>query len=81
MQNETKNDQEKVPDVNRQGWNVEEVSEESVNQSADEITRQVLRGDETKGDADERDVVGGVDSNETWQGREEAKKGGTRSEK
>ncbi len=81
MQNETKNDQEKVPDVNRQGWNVEEVSEESVNKPSDEITREVLRGDETKGDADDRDVVGGVDSNDTPQGREEAKKDETRSDK
>lgn len=80
MQNETKNDQEKVPDVNRQGWNVEEVSEESVNKSSDEITREVLRGDETEGDADERDIAGAVDSDETPQGREEAKKEETKNE-
>ncbi len=80
MQSETKNDQEKVPNVNRQGWNVQEVAEESVNQSSDEITRQVLRGDEAKGDADERDIVGGVDSNDTPHGREEAKKNETRGE-
>lgn len=80
MQNETKNDQEKVPDVNRQGWNVEDVSEESANKPADEITREVLRGDETEGDADERDVVGGSDSNDTPQGREEAKKDEKRGE-
>lgn len=80
MQNETKNDQEKVPDVKRDGWNVEEVSEESTNKPADEITREVLRGSETKSDADNRDLVGGVDSNETPQGREEAKKDETRGE-
>jgi len=74
MQNENKNDQEKVPDVNRQGWNAEKVSEESANKSSDEITRQILRGNETEGDADDRDVIGGVDSDETPQGREEAKK-------
>lgn len=80
MQNETKNDQEKVPDVNREGWNVEEVSEESVNKPSDEITREVLRGDETEGDADERDIAGSVDSDETPHGREEAKKDETEDE-
>lgn len=80
MQNETKNDQEKVPEVKREGWNISEIAEESTNKSADEITREVMRGDESKGDADERDLVGGVDSNETPQGREEAKKGAKVSE-
>ena len=80
MQTETKNDQEKVPAVERQGWNVNDVSAESVNQSSDEITREILRGDETKGDADNRDMVGGVNSNETPQGREEAKKDENRGE-
>ena len=53
---------------------VEELVEESANQPADETLRQVLRGDESKGDADERDIVGSADGGETPQGREEAKK-------
>ena len=40
----------------------------------------MLRSDEAKCDADERDVVGGVNSNETPQGREEAKKDEKRGE-
>lgn len=80
MQSETKNDQEKVPDINREGWNVEQLSEESTNKPSDEIAREMLRGDEAKGSADERDIVGGVNSNETPHGREEAKKDENRGE-
>ncbi|MCY7374392.1 MAG: hypothetical protein LH472_00255 [Pyrinomonadaceae bacterium] len=80
MQSETKQNQEKVPNVNQEGWNIAQVAEESTNKPSDEMVREVLRGDESKGDADERDVVGSVDSNETPQGREEAKKDETRSD-
>ena len=58
----------------REGWNAEEISDESTNLPSDEIQRQLLRGDETKGNADNRDVTGSVNSNETPQGREETKK-------
>ena len=34
---------------NREGWNIEQLSEESTNKSSDEITREMLRGDEAKG--------------------------------
>ncbi len=57
----------------RQGWDVQELADEASQQNVDEIQRQTLRGDETKGDADERDNAGNVDKNETPQGREEAK--------
>lgn len=80
MPNENENKQEKGTNASRQGWNIEEVAEESTNKSSDEMKREVLRGDETKGDADERDVVGGVNSNETPQGREEAKRDEKRGE-
>lgn len=50
-----------------------EIAEQATNLSPDEIKRQILRGDETEGDADKRDVVGGTNRNETPQGREEAK--------
>ena len=57
----------------RGGWEADEVAREASQQSEDEIQRQIKRGDETKGDADERDVAGTADSNDTPQGREEAK--------
>ncbi|MDQ2747257.1 MAG: hypothetical protein M3T96_08365 [Acidobacteriota bacterium] len=80
MPDETKNDQEKVPAVTRDGWNTKKLSEESTNQSADEMMRQVLRGDETNGDPDGRDIVGGSDSGDTAQGREESKQDKTKSD-
>lgn len=57
----------------REGWNIEKLSEEASQKDEDEIQRQTLRGDETKGNPDNRDVVGGVDADETPHGREEAK--------
>ena len=76
---ETKPDKNEIPDVKREGWSVEEVTDEATNKSSDETLRQVLRGDETKGDPDDRDIVGSVNSNETPHGREEAKKDETRT--
>lgn len=57
----------------KQGWKIDKLAEESSQISGDEIQRQVLRGDETKGDADERDHAGRTQSKDTPQGREEAK--------
>lgn len=70
MQND---DKENVPNIERQGWQSDEIAEEAANQKSDEITREILRGDETKGDPDERDIAGGVDSEDTPRGREEQK--------
>ncbi len=78
MPTETKPDRDEITDVNREGWGIEQMTDEATNKSSDETLRQVLRGDETKGDADERDIIGGVNSNETPHGREEAKKDETR---
>ena len=72
MQSEDKS--EEIPQVERQDWSVEKLMDESVNKPADETLREVLRGDESKGDADERDVAGASDSINTPHGREEAKK-------
>ena len=58
---------------NREGWDVQKLADEASQKDIDEIQRETLRGDETKGDADERDIAGNVDTNETPQGREEAK--------
>ena len=70
MQNE---DKENIPNIEKQGWQSKEIVEEAANQQSDEITREILRGDETKGNADERDIAGSVSSNETPHGREETK--------
>ena len=51
----------------------DEIVEQGSVVTPDEVHRQIRRGDETKGDADARDVAGGPDVNETPQGREEAK--------
>lgn len=63
-----------IPNIKHDGWSAEEVSEEAANKEPDEIYRQIARGDETKGDADERDIAGSSDKNETPYGREETKK-------
>ncbi len=70
MQND---DQENIPNVERQGWQSEKIVEEAANRQSDEITREILRGDETKGEPDERDIAGNVSTDETPQGREETK--------
>lgn len=69
-------DKENIPNVKRQGWKAGKLSEEASNKDAEEITRQILRGDETKGDPDERDIVGTVEKSETPEGRKEQGLGG-----
>lgn len=64
---------ENMSDAGRDEWSVQELAEEGAHELTDTMQRQVLRGDETKGDPDARDVAGNVDSNETPQRREEAK--------
>jgi hypothetical protein len=58
---------------NRQGWSLDDIADQATQMSPDEIQRQAHRGDESSGDADARDTAGGPPSNETSQGREEAK--------
>ena len=55
----------------KQGWNADELAEQASQQDEDAIQRQLKRGDETKGNADERDDAGTVDKDDTAQGREE----------
>jgi hypothetical protein len=69
------NDDKQFSESEREGWNAEKLSEEAVNQTPDETMRQILRGGETGENADDLDVVGSADRNETPQGREEAKQG------
>jgi hypothetical protein len=68
-----KQDEKKIPNVKREGWSAEKLSEEATNKEPDEVTREIARGDETKGDADERDIAGAPEKNETPHGREETK--------
>ena len=67
------NDKEQMPKINRQGWDAEKLADESTNQPSDEMMRQILRGDEADGNADDRDIAGSANSNETPQGREKNK--------
>lgn len=68
-----KQDEEEVPDVNRDNWDADDLVKESSGEDSDETVRKVLRGNEDKGNPDDRDVVGATDYNETPQGREESK--------
>ncbi len=79
MPTETKPDKNEISNATPKGWSIEQITNEATNKSSDETLRQVLRGDETKGDADDRDIIGSVSSKDTPHGREEAKKDETRS--
>ncbi len=52
---------------------VEDIIEQASYRDADSFLRQTLRGDETLGDADARDVAGATDFGDTPHGREETK--------
>ena len=52
---------------------IEDITAEASHGDSDSILRQTLRGDETKGDPDKRDVVGATDFEDTPRGREETK--------
>jgi hypothetical protein len=51
----------------------DEIIDQGSRPDADAIRRQIRRGDETKGDADDRDVAGALDYEETPHGGEERK--------
>ena len=53
---------------------IEGITGEASKAHPDETLRQVLRGDETKGDPDSRDVAGATKFEDTPHGREETKK-------
>jgi len=52
---------------------IRDITDEASHRDADGVLRQTLRGDETKGDADQRDVAGGPEFKDTPHGREETK--------
>ena len=57
----------------RDEWDVKNLSDEASQIDENEIQRHLLRGDETDGDPNERDIAGKSESKDTPQGREEAK--------
>ena len=61
------------PKIQRDGWDAEQLAEEGSNSDFDGIIRQILRGDESKNDPDERDIAGAPKSEDTPHGREETK--------
>lgn len=52
---------------------IKDITDEASHRDADGILRQTLRGDETKGNPDDRDVAGATDFKDTPHGREETK--------
>lgn len=52
---------------------IKNLADEASLMERDEIQRRILRGDETKGEPDDRDIAGAVESSETPHGRENAK--------
>ncbi|HVF30498.1 MAG TPA: hypothetical protein VNA22_05985 [Pyrinomonadaceae bacterium] len=60
--------------LNRPGRKeIEDITDEASHRDADGVLRQTLRGDESRGDADERDIAGATPFENTPQGREETK--------
>jgi hypothetical protein len=57
-------------DVKREGWNAEELGEESSYEGTTEISRRLRRGNESAGDPNSRDVAGAVPKKDTPEGRE-----------
>ena len=51
-----------------------EIAEQASKPDHEQIHRQTRRGDETKGDPDERDVAGAIDFEDTPHGWEERKR-------
>lgn len=61
----------KKRNVKRENWTAGELGEQSSYDDETEIARRLRRGDETKGDADARDVAGDVPLKETPERRED----------
>ena len=54
-------------------WSSDKLGDEASLKDKDEIQREILRGGENKGNADDSDVAGSVSSDDTPHGREETK--------
>lgn len=69
-----KQNEAEIPDVEKQGWEAEKLIKEAANEESDDVVRKILRGDESKGDPDKRDVAPSPDFDDTPRGREEENK-------
>ncbi len=69
-----KQNEDEIPDVKKQGWEAEKLIKESANEESDDVVQKILRGDESKSDADERDIAANPDFDDTPRGREEESK-------
>jgi len=52
---------------------IKDITDEASHRDSDGVLRQTLRGDESMGDADKRDIAGATDFDDTPHGREETK--------
>jgi hypothetical protein len=52
---------------------IEEITDEGIHRDPNGVLRRTLRGDESKGDPDERDIAGATAFEDTAHGREETK--------
>ena len=57
-------------DAKKEGWNAEELGEQSSYEGVTEISRRLRRGDETRGDPDARDVAGATPDEDSPNERE-----------
>lgn len=60
----------KENDRNREGWVAEELGEQSSYEDTTEMKRRIRRGNETKGEPDERDVAGAISIEESHEARD-----------
>ena len=66
--------EERAEGLDRPGLSeIKDITDEASHRDADGILRQTLRGDESKGNPDDRDVAGATDFEDTPHGREETK--------
>ena len=52
-----KQNEENIPDVERQEWEAAKIIKEGANEESDEVVRKLLRGNESDGNGDDRDVI------------------------
>ncbi len=65
-----KQNEENIPDVEREGWEAEELIEESAYLESDEVVQKIVRGDNS-GDEGDDEIVDAPDFDDTPRGRQE----------
>ncbi len=66
----SKQNEENIPDVKREGWEAEELIEESANQESDEVVQKIVRGDKSDVEGDD-EIIDAPDFDDTPRGRQE----------